>query len=68
MSIKINTELTEEEFKNLNFILGDFRRITRDQYYRFVKTEYTYSECSINRERFEIAQNLLKKLVEDIKR
>jgi hypothetical protein len=67
MSIKINVELTNEEFDTLNYILGELRRITRDQYYRFVEAEYCYSECRINKERFEIAQSLLKKLVEDNK-
>lgn len=68
MSVKINTELTIQEFENLHYILGDFRRITRDSYYRFVKTDYTYSNDLTNKERFEIAESLLKKLVEDNKR
>lgn len=65
MNVNVNAKLTNEEFKTLQFILGDYKRITLDQYYRFVKTNYTYSDCSINKERFEVAQNLIKKLVED---
>lgn len=68
MSIKIDAELTNEEFEALHYALGDLRRITRDQYYRFVKTDYTYSNDLTNKERFEIAESLLKKLVEDNKR
>lgn len=66
MSKKITIELTEDEIKNLRFVLGDFKRITQDCYYRFVKTEYTYSNDSTNKERYNIACNLYKKLVEDI--
>lgn len=68
MSVKINTELTDEEFANLHYVLGDFHRITRDGYYRFVKTDYTYSEDKTNKTRYQIAENLLKKLVEDNKK
>lgn len=67
MSVKINTELTNGEFESLRYSLGDLKRITRDQYYRFVKTDYQYSECLTNKERFEQAQSLYKKLVEDTK-
>jgi len=65
MSKKITVELTNEEFKTLHSVLGDYKRITRDQYYRFVKTNYVYSECPLNKIRFDEAQSLLKKLVED---
>jgi len=67
MSVKIIAELTNEEFVNLHYVLGDFRRITRDSYYRFVKTDYTYSADGTNKERYQIAESLLKKLVEDTK-
>lgn len=68
MSIKINADLTEEEFNTLYCILGDYARITRDQYYRFVETEYTYSFDLVNKKRFEEAQCLLNKLVEENKK
>jgi len=68
MSIKINADLTEEEFNTLYGILGEYARITRDQYYRFVETEYTYSFDPVNKKRFEEAQCLLNKLVEENKK
>jgi len=65
MSVKLDAELTDKEFKNLHHVLGEFRRITRDHYYRFVKTNYCYSESEHNKEIYFIAESLLKKLVED---
>jgi len=66
MSKKINVELSDIEYENLKYTLGDFKRITRDSYYRFVKTEYVYSDDITNKERHDSALGLYKKLVEDL--
>lgn len=67
MSKKISVELSDIEYENLKYTLGDFKRVTRDSYYRFVKTDYEYSKDLINKERHDAALNLYKKLVEDIR-
>ena len=66
MSKKINVELTDIEYENLRYTLGDFKRITRDSYYRFVKTDYQYSKDTTNKERHDAALSLYKKIVEDL--
>jgi hypothetical protein len=65
MSRRINVELSELEYENLRFTLGDFRRITRDSYHKFVKTGYEYSVDVTNKEKYDVACSLYKKLVED---
>jgi len=65
MSVKLDAKLTDKEFKNLHHVLGEFRRIARDHFYRFVKTNYCYSESEHNKEIYLIAESLFKKLVED---
>jgi len=67
MSYKINAELDEREMYNLRHVLGEFRRITRDHYYRYVGTEKQYSTSSHNKEQLDIAESLIKKLVEGYK-
>jgi len=62
---EINVTLTEEEVHNLWCVLGEFRRITRDQYHRFVGTGYAYSDSVHSKEIYDIACSLYKKLVED---
>jgi len=67
MSYKINVELDEKEMYNLWHALGEFKRITRDQYYRYVGCEKQYSDSLHNKEMVDIADSLLKKLVEGYK-
>jgi len=64
MNVNITAVLTSEEFNTLHSLLGDYKRITRDQYYRFVKTEYVYSNDEHNKEKYEEAQSIYKKIVE----
>ena len=64
MNVKINAELSEDEFYNLYCVIGEFKRITRDQYYRFIGTGYAYSDSLHNKEIYDIACSLYKKLVE----
>jgi len=68
MNYKINAELNEKEMYNLWHVLGEFKRITRDQYYRYVGTEKKYSDSPHNKEMVDIAESLIKKLVDDYKK
>jgi hypothetical protein len=61
---QINVTLTKKEVHHLWSVLGEFRRISRDQYHRFVGTGYAYSESLHNKEMYDIACSLYKKLVE----
>ena len=61
---EINVTLTEDEAYNLWAVLGEFRRITRDQYHRFIGTGYAYSDSLHNKEIYDIACSLYKNLVE----
>ncbi|NBO99134.1 MAG: hypothetical protein EBU90_03270 [Proteobacteria bacterium] len=67
MNYRISTELDEKEMYNLWHVLGEFRRITRDQYYRYVGTEKQYSTGLHNKEMLDTAESLAKKLVEGYK-
>ena len=53
MNVKINAELSEDEFYNLYCVIGEFKRITRDQYYRFIGTGYAYSDSLHNKEIYD---------------
>lgn len=68
MSYKINTELDEREMYNLWHVLGEFKRITRDQYHRYVGREKQYSDSLGNKEMVDVADSLNKKLVEGYKK
>lgn len=50
--------LTEEEFFELKQCVGEFRRICRDQVYRYVGGSYERSNCTVSNKRLSIADNL----------
>ncbi len=54
-----DAELSKEEFFELKQCLGEFRRICRDQVFRYVGGDYQKSENEINVKRLEIAESLL---------
>lgn len=66
MSRKVTIELSDIEIENLRYAIGELRRVTRDSYYRWVGHGYEYSNSPVNKERYEAAESLFKKLVEDL--
>lgn len=62
-----DTVLTQQEFDELWAILGEHRRICRDQVTRWVKEKYEDSDNIVSKERLEISENLISKLIEEVK-
>lgn len=59
--------LTQEEFNELWTILGEHRRICRDQVTRWVKEKDEDSDNIVSKERLEISENLISKLITEVK-
>jgi hypothetical protein len=53
---------TQEEFTELKTAMGEFRRICRDQVYRYVKGDYVKSNSEVNTNRLEIAESIVNKI------
>jgi len=62
-----DTVLTQKEFNELFAVLGEFRRICRDQVTRWVKTEYQSTEDIVSLDRLKLSESLIYKLITDIK-
>ena len=58
----IIVNFTHDEHKELQLILGEHVRITRDSVWRYVGANYTQSENTTNKQRFNMAKNLLDKV------
>jgi len=56
--------LNEEEFFELRQCVGEFRRICRDQVYRYVRGEYLKSDNGVSNNRLHISENLMQFLDE----
>lgn len=56
--------LSEEEFFELKQCVGEFRRICRDQVYRYVKGDYLRADNEISNKRFEVSDSLIRFLGE----
>jgi len=54
--------LSDEEFQELKQCVGEFRRICRDQAFRYVQGAYKSSDDSTNIERLKIADSLVSLL------
>jgi hypothetical protein len=50
--------LSEEEFFELKLCVGEFRRICRDQVYRYVNDEYLKSNDEVSNNRFKVLEAL----------
>jgi len=61
---QINVVLTEEESFNLWCVLGEFRRVTRDQAKLTAGSNHSLSGSNHSLEMYDIACSLHKKLVE----
>lgn len=53
-----DTVLSKEEFFELKQCVGEFRRICRDQVFRYVKGSYEKSDNIVSNERLIIAERL----------
>jgi hypothetical protein len=53
---------TQEEFIELKTVLGESRRVCRDQVWRYVKGSYEQSDNTVSKQRLEIADSILAKL------
>lgn len=53
---------SQEEFSELESILGEHRRICRDQVTRYVKGEYQTSECFVSHQRLNTVESLINKI------
>ena len=51
--------LTKEEFFELKQCVGEFRRICRDQVYRYVQGDYQKCNDSVSNQRLQIAESLV---------
>jgi len=51
--------LSEEEFFELKQCVGEFRRICRDQVYRYVNGEYFKSDNEVSNNRLTISEALV---------
>lgn len=51
--------LSEEEFFELKQCVGEFRRICRDQVYRYVNGEYLKSDNEVSNNRLRISEALV---------
>lgn len=51
--------LTKEEFFELKQCVGEFRRICRDQVYRYVGGAYQKCDDGVSNQRLKIAENLV---------
>lgn len=58
----ITVNFTHEEYKELQLILGEHVRIARDSVWRYVGANYMQSENTTNKQRFNMAKNLLDKV------
>jgi len=56
--------LNEEEFFELKQCVGEFRRICRDQTYRYLKGGYLSSEDKVSKMRYNISETLVSFLGE----
>lgn len=56
--------LTEDEFFELKQCVGEFRRICRDQVYRYVKGEYLSCDNEVSKKRYDISESLISFLDE----
>jgi len=54
--------LSKEEFFELRQCVGEFRRICRDQVYRYVGGDYQKSDNEVSNKRLEIAESLVAAL------
>ena len=54
--------LTKEEFFELKQCVGEFRRICRDQVYRYVGGDYQRGNDEVSNQRLVIAENLVASL------
>lgn len=54
--------LTKEEFFELKQCVGEFRRICRDQVYRYVGGDYQRGNDEVSNQRLAIAENLVASL------
>lgn len=50
--------LSEEEFFELKQCVGEFRRICRDQVYRYVNGEYLKSNNEVSNNRLKVSETL----------
>jgi len=62
-----DTVLTQEEFDELFAVLGEFRRICRDQVTRHVRDRYETTENETSLNRLNLAESLIYKLITDVK-
>jgi len=54
--------LSKEEFFELRQCVGEFRRICRDQVFRYVGGDYQKSDNEVSNKRLEIAESLVAAL------
>jgi len=54
-----DVKLTQEEFFELKQCVGEFRRICRDQAYRYVNGDYVKIEGIVNQDRYRISESLV---------
>lgn len=59
---KISENFTDEEYNELQWVLGEYVRLTRDSVRRYVKAEYKQSNDQQSNLRYNIAKNLLDKI------
>ena len=52
-------ELSKEEFFELRQCIGEFRRVCRDQVFKYVAGEYLKTNNEINNQRLQIAESLV---------
>lgn len=62
MFYRVNSAFTEEEIFELKQVIGEFKRISRDQVYRYVKGSYESSTDVVSNKRLEVATSLLEKI------
>lgn len=62
-----DTVLTQEEFDELWAILGEHKRICRDQVTRWVKTGYQSTNDITANNRLKLSEDLIYKLITDVK-
>lgn len=53
---------TQEEFVELKNAMGEFRRVCRDQVWRYVKGSYESGSSSHSKHLLEIAESILHKI------